>query len=577
MNKLKFALIPAACFLVGAFCNFGNALTEKKAADTFHALTETMFRQEIVSNTLNLHFTVENPEVFGISDYPVTFGENEPLSLVLSESMPAYEQYRSALHAIPYEQLSLDDRITYDVLTLALENEKIASAYTLYEEPLGPTIGTQAQLPVLLCEYAFYDTDDIEEYLALITQTDDYFASLIEFETAKSKAGLFMSDANAEAIIKQCRAFVGSNNAEENLLVTVFNERTDDLDFLSDAEKKAYQAQNLSAVADHVLPAYKQLADGLTALKGTGKNANGLSYFPSGKSYYAYLLRRSTGSYLPVDAIERRIRQQLANDLQALQQLLLKNPSAAEDTFDGLPSDPDEILMDLQQKMKEDFPAPPNVSARVEYVHESLEKFLSPAFYLTPPIDNIGNNVIYINSAQLSTPLELYTTLAHEGYPGHLYQNISSHGCNPVRSLFSFGGYTEGWATYVEMESFSYASDNAQYWRLNRSVMLGISSLLDICIHYHGYTRSQTADFLQSIGLNTANTDALFDTIIESPANYLKYYLGYLSFLDLRTYCEKNWPEKFSLKNFHEQILKIAPAPFPVVEKYLKLYYASLS
>lgn len=135
----------------------------------------------------------------------------------------------------------------------------------------------------------------------------------------------------------------------------------------------------------------------------------------------------------------------------------------------------------------------------------------------------------------------------------------------------------------MEMESYDYALPDsasgaakaeAEYRRLNRSVMLGLSSLLDICIHYRGYTREQTAAFLKSLGFtNPDSADAIFDAIIEAPANYTKYYLGYLSFLDLRSYCSQNWPEAFDTKDFHRQILQIGPAPFPVVEKYLKLYY----
>lgn len=581
MKKLLFALIPAGCFLAGAVCNYRNAADSFHAARDFQSLTETMFQNEITENTLNLHYTLENPEDYGITSYPVTFGGAGEISLV-SDASPTAQDYRKMLHAIPYDRLSEENQITYDILMLALENETYAEAFALYYEPLGPTIGTQAQLPVLLSEYTFSDRTDIEEYLELIAQTDTYFSDLLQLEKDRSKAGLFMSDANADAIISQCRSFCGEN-AQENLLVTIFNEKTDALSFLSDEEKTAYQKQNLKEVSGHVLPAYELLAEGLDALKGTCVNENGLCYLPEGRAYYEYLLRGSTGSYLPVSAIEKRIRQQLSEDIQALQQLIASRPDASRAIPGGaLPSDPEKILRQLQEKMLADYAAPPDADVSVKYVHKSLEDYLSPAFYLTPPIDNHKENVIYINRASVSDGIDLYTTLAHEGYPGHLYQNIQED-AEPVRSLFSFGGYTEGWATYVEMESYRYAKEaaggqdiaaQAEYARLNRSVMLGLSSLLDICIHYHGYTRAQTAEFLQQVGI-AGSSGAVFDAILESPANYLKYYLGYLTFLDLRAYCEKNWPQKFELKDFHTQILRIGPAPFPVVERYLKRYYRS--
>ena len=225
--------------------------------------------------------------------------------------------------------------------------------------------------------------------------------------------------------------------------------------------------------------------------------------------------------------------------------------------------------------MAEDFPEIADVTYEVKYVEKALEDYLSPAFYLTAPLDNRNQNVIYINPKIGYRGLDLYSTLAHEGYPGHLYQTIFSNdsGIRPVRSLTNFGGYVEGWATYVEMQSFSYGwSDNiiAEIYRLNRSLNLGISSFLDILIHYYGYDRSQTAKVLSQFGLNGEGTaDAFFNTILEAPANYLKYYVGYLCFEDLKQAALKKEGASFSLKNFHKKILETGPCPFPVLYKYV--------
>lgn len=596
MNKLKFALFPAACLLTAAICNYRGAVNAGNAADSFRTFTAALFQNEITANTLNLHYTLEHPENFGITDYPVSYGTISETSLVFSEQTPSIHDYREMLYAISYKDLSADNQITYDVLSLALENALEKEAFALYEEPLSPTIGIQAQLPVLLCEYRFQNTQDIENYLELISQTDTYFASILEHEKSRSQAGLFMIDETLNAIVHQCRTFAETNDLKHHMMVAVFNEKLDAVSGIDAKQKAEYKLQNLKAVQDHLLPAYLALADGLTALAGTGKNPCGLYYLPSGRAYYESLLRSSVGTYLPVDAIEQRIRQQLSDDLTAARTLLSKYPDAAQHSIDAADfGSPAEILNNLSRQMQTDFPVPPKSSFSVKYVHESLEKFLSPAFYLTAPIDNLQQNVIYINNSSVCTPLELYTTLAHEGYPGHLYQNLySGTGLSPVRSLFSFGGYTEGWATYVEMESFRYAAEYlqntavqdgnvpesisaaAEFARLNRSVSLGISSLLDVCIHYRGYTREQAAEFLSRLGFSASSADSIYNAVLESPANYLKYYLGYLSFSDLRKYCSENWPEKFELKDFHKQILHIGPAPFPVVEKYLKRYYRSL-
>ena len=64
--------------------------------------------------------------------------------------------------------------------------------------------GVQTQLPVVLSEYQFYDRQDVDDYLALLKTTGEYFDSLIRFENQKAEAGLFMADYAADTVIGQC-------------------------------------------------------------------------------------------------------------------------------------------------------------------------------------------------------------------------------------------------------------------------------------------------------------------------------------------------------------------------------------
>lgn len=562
---LKILLVPTALLLV---------LSIRFYADNkeFTDFTRQMFHNEITGNTLNLHYTLSDPHSFGIDSYPITLGDADPDAL--AQGISSLENYREALAHISRKNLSENNKLTYDILSSYLDIQEQGKDFSLYEEPLGPTIGTQAQLPVLLAEYAFRDAADIDEYMSLLSQMDEYYASILRFEKAKSDAGLFMSDTSVDNIISQCQAFI---DADENFLLPIFEEKIKDIDGLSASRKEALCTKHEAIVKNHVLPAYQLLIDGLTDLKGTGKNSGGLANFDRGKEYYEYLVKSSTGCFAPVPELEKRIQKQLISDFQELQTVIKEHPEALRSpaAFSLDVSDPAAVLEDLQKKIAEDFPAPPDVSYDVKYVHKSMENFLSPAFYLTPPMDNLSSNVIYINNAPSYTPLELYTTLAHEGYPGHLYQTICSGSVpsNEVRSILNFGGYVEGWATYVEMYSYSLADTDpaaADLYRLNRSLILGISSALDIAVNYHGYTREQVADYLAKVGFQSgAAADSLYDTLIESPANYLKYYVGFLCFTDLRDAVREDRGDDFSLKEFHKEVLDIGPAPFPVLEHYL--------
>ena len=146
---------------------------------------------------------------------------------------------------------------------------------------------------------------------------------------------------------------------------------------------------------------------------------------------------------------------------------------------------------------------PPEVGFTIKSVHPSLEEYTAPAFYLTPPLDDISQNCIYINQSKGDTKLKLYTTLAHEGFPGHLYQNVMerSSGLSSIRSLFGSSGYAEGWATYVEMQSFYYADVDpkvAAYLQKNQAALLSLYATADMGIHKDGWTLRDTVDFFAS-------------------------------------------------------------------------------
>lgn len=562
---LRLLMIPAVLLLI---------LSVRFYADNkeFTDFTQEMFRSEITGNTLNLHYTLSNPKAFDIENYPITLGSADPETF--AQGIATLENYRAALSQMSYKNLSKPNRLTFDILSSYLDVQEEGKDFALYAEPLGPSIGTQAQLPVLLAEYTFRNLEDVKEYLTLLSQMDTYYASLLEFEKEKSDAGLFMSDRSADHIISQCQAFI---HADENFLLPIFEEKIEALECLSADQKTTLAAKHEAIVKNHVLPAYQLLINGLTSLKGTGKNAGGLANFEHGKEYYEYLVKDSTGCYDSIADVEKRIQEQLLSDFRKLQALISEHPEAlnlaAASSLSV--SDPSSILKDLQKKIAKDFPSPPAVSCDVKYVHKSLEDFLSPAFYLTPPVDNLSSNVIYINNISGYSPLELYTTLAHEGYPGHLYQTVFSGSVpsNQVRNVLNFGGYVEGWATYVEMYAYSLADVDAavsELYRLNRSITLGISSALDIAVHYHGFTREQVTDYLSKVGFQSGSAaDSLYDMLIEAPANYLKYYVGYLNFIDLRDAVKEKEGEDFTLKEFHKKVLEIGPAPFSVLKKYL--------
>lgn len=533
----------------------------------FRQFTKQLFCQELSSNTISLHYTLKNPKEYDIRENEVTFGtfptDNKNL-------LAAVENLEEVLKTFDYNKLSVENSLTYDILKCYLNMTERDAEYILYDEPMGLVSGVQTQLPVILSEYPFYEQSDVDTYLQLMKTTPEYFASLLKFEQKKSKAGLFMSDKMAEQVIEQCKAF--RDMGENNYLYSTFAERVWTVTSLSDKQKSDYIQKNARIMKAYVLPAYDNLICTIEKLKGSGKNEQGLCYLPKGKDYYEQVVEASTGSTRSVEEIRDMTRRQMTEDLEAMERVM---KISEKEVNASIPQNPTSILQDLQTKITTSFPELPDTTYEVKYVPKAMQEHLSPAFYMIPAIDAYNENVIYVNEAQIGNTMALFTTLAHEGYPGHLYQTVYFANTNPdpIRTILNFGGYVEGWATYAEMCSYYLApltKDQATLLQKNSSIVLGLYTLADIGIHYDGWSREDAIAFYKKYGIGDEdNINRIYDLILGSPGNYLKYYVGYVEFLELKKDWVKEYGSQASQKEFHKAVLDVGPAPFKVVEKYI--------
>lgn len=559
-------LLAASLLFTG--CSAPSIPTNANTA--FQNYTRTLFREDAAATTIGLHYTLQNPEEYGIKDAPVTYGS---FDVNEKETLAALENCKAALQKFSYKTLSSENQLTYDILSSYIDTAIEGVPFSLYEEPLSPVTGMQAQLPVLLAEYQFYSEKDVKTYLSLLEKTPEYFDSLIRFEQRKSDAGLFMADYTVDAILEQCNAFL--QMGDDNYLLSTFKERLSAVESLSDEQTSAFITQNHEALSDYILPAYETLVLELTKLKGTGENEKGICNLPNGKEYYAYLVSRDTGSSRTVEEIDTLIQSQISSDLVDMQAVVASNPDITKEASLNLDVPPSTIIRDLETKITDAFPEPANVTTRVKYVPKALEPYLSPAFYLIPSIDNTSENVIYVNQSHTMESLSLFTTLAHEGYPGHLYQTTYFANTNPdpVRSILNFSGYVEGWATYAEMCSYYLSSlekPHATLLQKNSSIILGLYAAADVGIHYHNWDLAKTTAFFHTYGIQDESAiQEIYELIIADPANYLKYYVGYLEFLNLKKITIKKKKGLFSQKKFHKAVLDVGPAPFEIVEKHL--------
>ena len=542
---------------------------------SFNDYLSAEFKDFVTSDSITLHYMLKDPSNYGIEDFTPTLGDIDIATLEQDEDSISDELV--GLKQFDYDSLTDDQKLTCDIIKSYLETEEKAKGFTYYQSVLSPTIGLQAQLPVTLAEYKFYTKKDADDYITILNLLKAYFEGIIGFEQAKSAKGLFMSDSAVDAIVSQCNGFI--KDPENNFLINTFNSRLDSLGDLTEEDKVNYKASNKKAVLEEVIPAYQNLITELQKLKGSGKNSGGLCNFKNGKEYYEYLVASNTGSSQSPDELKNTLDDRIKSMYSKMQSILTKSPELSK-TFGqedyGL-TDPSDILVALKDRMSSYYPEAPYATYDIKYVDPSLEKDLSPAFYMIPPIDDFENNTVYINKSQING-LTLFPTLAHEGYPGHLYQTtyFNSTNPNPIRTALNFGGYSEGWATYVEIQSYELANfDNPDLVNLLQTyseITLALPTRIDIGVNYEGWDIEDTKKYISDLGFDSSFADSIFTSVTQEPANYLKYYIGYLEFNATKGYAQKQLGNKFVLKDFNKVLLDVGPAPFSVIRKQVEKY-----
>lgn len=548
--------------------------------EDFAAFTKEFFCEIVSEDCMTLHAFIEHPENYRIKDYDVTLGRYDFDSLDDTSDITGYI---NRLMSFDKNTLSAKQQITYDYLLQYLQTLLEYSDLYLFSSQLTTTTGIQIQLPILFEEYPFIEKKDIDEYITLLEDVDGFFENLIEYEKLRSSNGYFMEDTLADEVIESCKSIISSAKDEsQGMFIPSFNAKIDAFQGLTDDERNNYKEKNKAAVLNHVVKGYQALIDGLTSLKGTNKYKGGLCNYPNGQKYFESVLAETLGWSKSVSEFDKLVDKYMSTYMASMQTILIKDTSLIDkaDSFKFNLTDPTGILEDLKKRIKDDYPEIPEVNYDIKYISKALEDYASPAMYFIPQIDNLNINSIYVNSGDKDSG-DIYPTLAHEGYPGHLYQTQYYAATNPdyILQILRIGGYVEGWASYVEVHSYEYADSNSPELNTlmsnNYATILCIYAKGDIGVNYYGWNEDQLAAFLKKWGYNNSSiAHEMYYSFIADPGNYCKYVLGFLGFEELRNHAQSCLGDKFDLKSFHKFVLDMGPVQFDILFSNLEKWEA---
>lgn len=502
-----------------------------------------------------------------------------------------FSKYKESLSKFKDDELSENDKISKELL--AWECDINLEQWGLNEQllPLNQftsPILTMGQWGSGAGAQPFKTVKDYNNWLERLAQFNTYLVSVEQRMKEGAAKGYVLPKALTEKMIPQLRD-MANENLTSHLLYSPVKQFPDSF---TDAEKKVLTDNFTSILKNKIIPSFKSLynyvsTDYLKASRAT----SGIATIPNGAAYYKHLIKRYTTTDMTADEIHalglkevarlsaemEKVKTQVGfkgplkdffNYVRAKKELMpFTEPQQVIDNFNAIHEKmkPNlEKLFDMKPKTPFEVrrtEAFREASASAEYNQGSVDGTRPGVFYV--PIPDVKKYNVYADE-------DLFL---HEAIPGHHYQ-ISIQQENKdlpaFRKTIWFNAYGEGWALYTESlgEELGLYTDPYQYFgMLSAEMHRALRLVVDTGLHTKGWTREQAIKYsMENEAEPEESIVAEIERYMAIPGQALSYKIGQLKIRELRTKAEKELGSKFSIKEFHNQVLDAGCLPLKVLE-----------
>ncbi len=578
MRKILIVFLSALLLLTSFGCKKNDGgdkpvepdIIETDAQKEFDELQKKWFKEDISADYTDMRFSLEDPAAMGITDVEVTLGH-----VLTEEGDTTYGDRLQELKKINVSDLTEDQQIMYKSMEFYFPlMQEIYDFEHDYTFAFTPNSGVTNNLQTVFTELDIRNEQDIKDIIVLLKDSDRYISEGIDYTKEQEEQGIIQTDSVIDQIIEGCESFI--ENYDDNEVIKIINAKIDKIN-LAGADQ--YKAQVEDAVKNVLIPAYQKVIDYYKTLYGKSTQSGKMcDYGPDGTDMYKLIVRSKASTDEPIEDLIELMDEAIFDALYRIIDVM--NEVSLTDDY-GF-SDPYDILEHIKKKMVADFPQYPDVNYTIDFLDPSVTSPNISAYYLIAPIDNLKKNVVKVNPAfSDADPNGMCITLAHEGYPGHLYQNtyyFSNHPNNEYRYAMSFLGYGEGWAQYVETLAYSYFlkdKKEIQYMQMDNILSYCMYAFADLQIHYNGWGVDELADYFGQFFYEEAargNAEIIYDTVIGDPGMFLPYSVGLYKMWKYYEDTKETLGNKFNLKEYNKVVLDAGECPMAVLEEQINKY-----
>ena len=581
IKSLLAVLLAGAMTLSLASCAPEDPAVVQERFDSF---VNELFVGSLESDFTSVVYFVEEPEKYGVDREAaeVTVG-----TLETDENFKAaQEQNRELLKEVGRfnrELLTPEQQDTYDILQYSCQMglDIGADRFRYHGSYFSTFSGAHTNLLTALSELHLTEESDAAKLPALLESVSSYMDSLLDYTRKQQEHGTLTID--FDEVIETCQGVV--DQGENGTVLTSLCAQVDALE-LDQETKESFKEQIRTAYQEHFVASYQRIVDTMKELQGGFNNLEGMSAVPDGQDYYKLLFAASTGVEETPEEVKQMAVDRLRKCFSRLGGFAFMYPEEYDAWLDGKYvtsfSSYEEMLLFLDAQTDADFPDVGELNYVIDPIPEDVANSGVAAYFIIPAVDekdamrirvNTGNTV---NLNDMST----FSTLAHEGIPGHMYASAASYGqlSSDFRKIFGTStGFSEGYATYVELYSLDYLEQQGipafvlDMERLNVEATNCLIAIMDIAINYEGMSRERFKEEF-SAAFDPEYLDEYYDLMRLEPTAYLSYYVGWMKIEELREKAEKELGEAFSEKEFHTALLQSGSVPYFIVERNIQSY-----
>jgi uncharacterized protein (DUF885 family) len=501
-----------------------------------------------------------------------------------------FTKYKKQLEALSAESIDANDKASYDILKWECDISLEGLNLPTHLLPINQFDADHLALPQMGSGAGVQPFKNVKDY-------DDWASRASKFAIWADTAIANMRLGIAKGIVlPQMLAAKVSPQLKEVIQPTeksIFWSPIKDMpkDFAA-ADKKRLTEVYKKLIVESINPAYQRLYDFIQKdYLPKCRTTSGIGGVPQGAEMYKFLAKQWTTTTLTPDEIfetgqrevarirgeMEKIKEQVAfkGDLKAFFAHVNQLPALHPYTKDQQAI---ESFNQIHERMKPQllrlFDVTPKSGFEVRQT-EVFREASASAEYMQGSPDGTRPGIFYcpvLNPKDYNV-FQDEALFLHEAIPGHHYQcSLQQENTDlpTFRRFLWYGAYGEGWALYTESlgKELGLYSDPYQYFgRLGMEMHRSIRLVVDVGMHYKGWTREQAIAYsLENEAETEENTIAEVERYMAIPGQALSYKIGQLKIAELRKKAETELGAKFDIRKFHNEILKYGCLPLATLE-----------